>query len=80
MCKRGAALLAWIPGVEDRRDLVDPLRHVDVASGSDHDDCVFVDCADLADQFVLSAGKLKSPIETFSFGLVVEPDANNDCI
>ena len=29
---------------------------------------------------VLSSGKLKSPIKTFSFGLVVEPDANNDCI
>src|ERR1700719_3224584 len=76
----GATLLAGIPGIEDRWDLVDPLRHIDVASGSNHDDCVFVDRAHLADQFVLSSGQLKSPIKTFSFSLVIEPDTNDNCI
>src|SRR4029077_10599305 len=41
---------------------------------------VFVVRAYLTEQSVWSSGKLKAPIETCSFGLVVDPDANNDCI
>ena len=53
------ALLPGIPGVQNGRNIVNPSRHVDVAAGGQHDDHVLVDCADLPNEFVLSARKLE---------------------
>jgi hypothetical protein len=56
------------------------VRHIDIAAGRDHHDDILIHKADLPNQFVLSARKLKRPIGALAFGLGIETHAHDHCI
>src|ERR1700730_14825486 len=66
--------------MQNRRHAVNPLGHVHVAASQEHNDRVLVDCADLPDEFVLSARQLERPVRTLALGFWIEAYTNNYCV
>ncbi len=63
--------------MQKRWNTVNPLGHVGIAAGGEHDDRVLVDCTDLPDEFVLSARQLEGSVRAFAFRLRIKANAND---
>src|SRR5258708_39789267 len=66
-----------MPCVQKRWNSVNPLGHVGIAAGGEHDDRVLVDRANLPDEFILSARKLEGSVRAFAFRLRIKANAND---
>ena len=78
--ERSASSFSRIPDFEVGGNAVEPVAGINIAARSDGDDDVFVDCGELADQFVLSEWQTKGAVRALGLAAGVKPGGDDDDI
>ena len=53
--------------MNQRWNVINPLRHIDVSTGGQDNDCIFIHTADLPDKFILASGEFEPSVFAFEF-------------